>query len=277
MTSPAPTDLSRLAIHTQTNKPWSLRECLDGYCRAGVKGISVWRHALEPMGAKPAGRMLRDAGMRVPALVRGGFFVESDANARQAAIDANRTCIDEAVEIGAETVVLVVGAIPGMALDHARKQVADGIAAILDQTAAARVKLAIEPMHPMYAADRSCINRMAEARQICEALAHPMLGIALDVYHVWWDPDLKHEIELAGRQGTLFGFHLCDWRVETRHLLNDRGLMGDGCIPIRTIREWVEAAGFRGFNEVEVFSDEYWATDQHAYVDRIVAAYLGHV
>lgn len=274
MSLPPSADLSRLAIHTQTSKPWSLQQCIDGYGRAGVKGISVWRHTLEPIGAKLAGTMLRDAGMRVPALVRGGFFVAADANSRQAAIGTNRVCIDEAAEIGAEMLVLVVGALPGMALEEARKQVADGIAAILDHASSAKVKLAIEPMHPMYAADRSCINRMAEARQICEALAHPMLGIAVDVYHVWWDPDLKQEIELAGRQGTLFGFHVCDWRVETRHLLNDRGLMGDGCIPIRTIRSWVEAAGFRGFNEVEVFSDQYWATDQAAYVDLIRRRYL---
>lgn len=269
-------DLSRLAIHTQTTKPWSLRQCIDAYGLAGVKGISVWRHTLEPMGTREAGKMLRDAGMHVPALVRGGFFVASDEKARQAAIDVNRTCIDEAAEIGAEMVVLVVGAVPGIALDEARRQVAEGISKILDHAAARKVKLAIEPMHPMYAADRSCINRMAEARRICQQLGHPMLGIALDVYHVWWDPDLKSEIELAGQQGTLFGFHVCDWRVETRHLLNDRGLMGDGCIPIRTIRGWVEAAGFRGFDEVEVFSDHYWAMDQNAYVQRIRQAYLQH-
>lgn len=272
-----PTDLSRLAIHTQTNKPWSLERCIDAYSRVGLTAISVWRHTLELMGARQAGRMLRDAGMTVPALVRGGFFVGSDEEARQAAIDVNRTCIDEAAEIGAEMVVLVVGAIPGIPLDDARRQVADGISKILDHAVAQNVKLAIEPMHPMYAADRSCINRMAEARQICQQLGHPKVGIAVDVYHVWWDPDLKKEIELAGEQGTLFGFHVCDWRVETRHLLNDRGLMGDGCIPIRTIRGWVEAAGFSGFNEVEVFSDEYWAMDQESYLARITQAYLSHV
>ena len=181
-----PTNLSRLAIHTQTNKPWSLGQCINAYGRVGVGGISVWRHTLEPIGERQAGRMLRDAGMYVPALVRGGFFVASDEKARQAAIDVNRRCIDEAAEIGAEMVVLVVGAIPGVPLDEARKQVADGISKVLDHAAARNVKLAIEPMHPMYAADRSCINRMAEARQICQQLEHPMLGIAVDVYHVWW-------------------------------------------------------------------------------------------
>jgi sugar phosphate isomerase/epimerase len=270
-------DLSRLAIHTQTNKPWSLRQCIDAYSAISVKAISVWRHVLEPIGAREAGRMLRNAGMRVPALVRGGFFPAADAKGRQAAIDGNRVCIDEARAIGAEMVVLVVGAVPGMPLAEGRKHVTDGIAALLDHAQAANVKLAIEPLHPMYAADKSCINRMAEARAVCEQIGHPMLGIAVDVYHVWWDRDLRAEIESAGRNGRLFGFHICDWRVDTRHLLTDRGLMGDGCIDIRTIRGWVEEAGFRGYNEVEVFSEQYWAMDQNAYLATIVESYRAHV
>ena len=270
------TDLSRCAIHSQTTKPWTLRQCIDGFSRIGIRGISVWRHMLEPIGRNEAGKMLRDAGMIVPALVRGGFFTAVDSSSRQTAIDSNRSCIDEAEAIGAEMVVLVVGATPGLALDEARKQVSDGIAAVLDHAQSAMVKLAIEPLHPMYAADKSCINRMAQVREICERLRHPMLGIAVDVYHVWWDPDLREEIALAGRQKTLFGFHVCDWRVDTRHMLTDRGLMGDGCIDLRTIRGWVEDAGFNGYNEVEVFSEQYWAMDQNAYVDRIRRAYLDH-
>ena len=123
----------------------------------------------------------------------------------------------------------------------------------------------------MYAADKSCINRMAEARAVCDEISHSMLGIAVDVYHVWWDPDLKSEIEWAGKNGRLFAFHVCDWRVDTRHMLTDRGLMGDACIDIRTIRGWVEDAGFRGYNEVEIFSEQYWAMDQGEYLDRLFA------
>jgi sugar phosphate isomerase/epimerase len=269
-------NLSRLAIHTQSNKPWSLRQCVDAYSKAGVRGISVWRDVLGAMGAKQGGKMLRDAGMSVPALVRGGFFAAVDAPARQAAVDENLRCVDEAAEIGARMVVLVVGAVPGMAPAEGRKQVAEGISKVLDHAGATGVKLAIEPLHPMYAADRSCINRMAEARQVCQQLQNPLVGIALDVYHVWWDPDLEAEIALAGRQKTLFAFHVCDWRVQTRNLLTDRGLMGDGCIPIRTIRSWVEAAGFDGFIEVEVFSEDYWSMDQSEYLEMIKAAYLAH-
>lgn len=270
-------DLSRCAIHTQTNKPWSLAQCIAGYSAIGVNAVSVWRHTLEPIGAKAAAQMLRDAGMHVPALVRGGFFPAATEAARQAAIDQNRLCIDEAREIGAEMIVLVVGAVPGMALEEGRKQAADGIAAILDQAQAANVKLAIEPLHPMYAADKSCVNRMAQARELCQQLAHPMIGIACDVYHVWWDPDLGAEIDWAGANQKLFGFHVCDWRVDTRHMLTDRGLMGEGCIDLRAIRARVERAGFKGYNEVEVFSEHYWVMDQSEYLQRTAKAYLQYV
>jgi len=270
-------DLSRCAIHTQTNKSWKLRQCIDHYSAAGIKGISVWRNVLEEIKLADAAKMLRDAGMTVPALVRGGFFVAKDSPAKKKASEANRRCIEEAQAIGAEMIVLVVGAVPGISLTEARKQVADGMAAMLPEARAAGVKLAIEPLHPMYAGDRSCINRMAEARHICEQLNDPLVGIAVDVYHVWWDPDLETEIALAGKMKTLFGYHVCDWRPNTRHLLTDRGLMGDGCIDLRTIRGWVEATGFRGCNEVEIFSDEYWAMDQQAYLEKICRAYLQHV
>src|SRR4051812_41321503 len=194
-------NLARCAIHTQTNKPWSLQQCIDGYSAIGVKGIGVWRHMLQPTGAKEAGRMMRDAGMHVPSLVRGGFFVAPTAAARQAAVDDNLVCIDEAKEIGAEMIVMVVGAIPCIALDEARGQVLDGLAAIAPRAAAAGVKLAVEPLHPMYAADKSCLNRIGDVRRMLDRLQSPMVGIALDVYHAWWDPDLESEIRLAGEQG----------------------------------------------------------------------------
>ncbi len=270
------TDTSRLAIHTMTHKPWSLEQCIREYSRAHLPGITVWRNVLAPMGAPAAGKMLRDSGLEVAALVRCGFFPGRDPPARALAMDDNRRAIDEASEIAAPMVVLVCGAVPGMSLPDARKQIRDGIAQLEPLAAERKIKLAIEPLHPMYAADRSAINTMKQAREICQALNSPWVGIACDVYHVWWDPDLETEIRLAGEQKTLFAFHLCDWRVQTRDLLNDRGLMGDGCIPLRTIRGWVEDAGFRGWNEVEIFSTEQWARDQVEYVQRIQRAYLQH-
>ncbi|MEM6257302.1 MAG: sugar phosphate isomerase/epimerase family protein [Planctomycetota bacterium] len=274
------TDLSNCAIHTMTNKPWSLAECCEHYAAAGIGGISIWRKAVAPgeggVGLDEAVKIVEGSGLAVPAYVRGGFFPAVDQADRQSAVDHNKVMIDEAAALGADQVVLVVGAVPGMPLADARQHVADGIAACVEHAKQAGVKLAIEPLHPMYAADKSCINRMAEARAICEAIGSPWLGIAVDVYHVWWDPDLAEEIALAGKLGLLFGFHVCDWRVDTRHLLTDRGLMGDGCIDIRGIRAMVESAGFDGFNEVEVFSEQYWSMNQQDYLAMITDRYREH-
>ena len=273
MTSEKPV-FSKLAIHTFTNKPWNLAECIDNYTRAGLTGMSVWRNLIDPaeggIGIDEAAKRIRDSGLTIPALVRGGFFPDPTREIREKAIDLNRGYIDEAAAIGADMVVLVVGAVPGMPLATARKHVQDGIAAIADHAASAGVRLAIEPLHPMYAADKSCVNRMAEAREICEALGHASVGIAADVYHIWWDPDVEAELERAAEQKTLFGFHICDWRVNTRHMLTDRGLMGDGCINVAHFRRLVHSLGFDGWHEVEVFSEEYWAKDQQEYLELIL-------
>ena len=169
--------------------------------------------------------------------------------------------------------VLVMGAVPGMPLTEARKQVADAIAALIPHAEACGVKLAVEPMHPMYAVQWSCIYRLREAREICESLAHPLVGMAIDVYHVWFDPDLEEEIHAAGRQGFLFAYHINDWRVDTQKIQGDRGLMGDGCIDLPAIQVMIDSAGFTGFHEVEVFSDQYWNGDQAAYLELILARY----
>jgi len=271
------TDLSRLSIHTITTKPWTLEQCIAGYQRVGVNGITVWRQHLQGVGAAKAGQLLRSAGMTVTALCRGGFFPARDAASRQAALDDNRTAIDQAAAIGAPMLVLVCGAVPGMPLDEARAQIQDSIAALEGAARAAQVRLAIEPLHPMYAGDRSAITTMRQARAVCDAVASPWVGIAVDVYHVWWDDALASEIALSGSRGYLHGFHVCDWRLHTRDLLNDRGLMGEGCIDVPRIRGLVEDAGFTGWNEVEIFSNERWAGDQERFVDEIVAAYRRHV
>ncbi len=265
--------LEKCSIHTMTMKPWSLAQTIVGLQRVGVPGITVWRQHLQPYGAEVAGRMLRASGLTVTALCRGGFFPATEKTARDAALADNRQAIDEAAAIGAPMVVLVCGAVPGMPLTEARKQIADGIAELEPHARANGVKLAIEPLHPMYAADRSAINTMSQARAICEQIHSPWVGIAADVYHIWWDPDAELELQRAGDGGWLFGFHICDWRVNTRDLLNDRGLMGEGCIDIPRLRAAAERAGFTGFNEVEIFSTERWAGDQDAWLDMIVAAY----
>ncbi len=268
-------DCSRLCIHTMTTKPWSLREAIDGYVKAGVPGITVWRQHLEPYGAKEAGKMLQDSGLHVVSLCRGGFFPAKGAAAREAAKDDNRRAIDEAAAIGAPLVVLVCGAVPGMDLAEARQQIMDGIAAVLPHARAAEVKLSIEPLHPMYADDRSAVNTLEQANNMVMALNSTWLGVTVDVYHCWWDPMLKAEIQRAGRN--ILSFHVCDWRTPTRDILNDRGMMGEGCIDIPKIRGWVEQTGFNGPIEVEIFSNEFWAWDQEKLVERVKRAYISFV
>jgi sugar phosphate isomerase/epimerase len=265
-------DLSRLCVHTFTTKPWSLEECIAGYQKAGIPGITVWRQTMEPYGTKEAGRLLRESGLDVVSLCRGGFFPAGTENERAAALDDNRRAIEEAAEIGAPLIVLVCGAHPEQPLTESRKQIADGIAAVLPEAEAAGVKLGIEPLHPMYADTRSAVNTVGQANDIIEQIGSPNLGVTVDVYHVWWDPDVEREIERAGKN--MFSFHVCDWRDPTRDLLNDRALMGDGCIDIRGLRGMVEKTGFDGYVEVEIFSDEFWASDQADYLEKIKERYL---
>ena len=273
---PPTLDLAQCAVHTRTNLPWSLRDCCEHYADAGFGGVSVWRDTYDQSGIDEAVRIVRGSGLRVPALVRGGFFVAPDDAGRRAAIDDCVRCIDEAAALNAESIVLVVGARPDVPLPDARAMVLSGIAAVAERAGLAGVRLAIEPLHPMYAADKSCVCTCAEARKICERVGDTSVGVAIDVYHTWWDAELPTEIARLGEAGRLFGFHVCDWRVETRHMLTDRGLMGDGVIDIRGIRNRMAEAGFRGMTEVEVFSDEYWAADQHEYLTLITQRITTH-
>jgi sugar phosphate isomerase/epimerase len=278
MSSPAPLDdLSRLCVHTITTKPWSIEQAAEAYARAGVKGITVWRDALSGRDPVRTGEMLRGHGLSVVSLCRGGFFPYSDQAGRTQALDDNRRAIDEAAALGAPLVVLVCGALPGQALPRSREQIRDGIQAILPYAEQHGVRLAIEPLHPMYADSRSAINTLAQANDLALAIGSPFLGVAADVYHLWWDPDLEREIMRSGQAGKLFAFHVCDWKTPTEDLLLDRELPGEGCIEIRRIRGWVEQAGFDGFHEVEIFSKRYWEGDQALYLERITQAYRSHV
>jgi len=274
MPAQALTDYSRLGIHTITTKPWSIEEATDRYAAAGVRGITVWRQWLDRRDIAQVGRSLRMAGIEIVSLCRGGFFPATDAAGRQAAIDDNLKAIDEAEALGAPLIVLVCGADPGQPLEESRRQIADGIVAVLDRARQANVRLAIEPLHPMYADTRSAINTLRQANDMCEQIDSPMLGVTVDVYHLWWDPDLKAQIQRSGRTRRIFSFHVCDWRTPTEDLLNDRGLMGEGCIDIRQIRGWVEDNGFDGFVEVEIFSNRYWAIGQAEFLEKIKEAFL---
>jgi len=268
-------DLSRLCIHTATTNPLTLEQAVASYAEAGVPYITVWEHHLEPVGAKKAAKLIHGAGLKVAGLCRGGFFVAPGAQAREDAKNKNRRLIDAAAELGAPVLVLVCGADPEVDMPTARQQIADAIHEIEPHAKKCGVKLAIEPLHPMYADTRSVINTLDQANNMVMALSSDYVGVAIDVYHVWWDPFLRSEIKRS--TNTIFAFHVCDWRTPTRDLVNDRALMGSGCIRIRQIREWVEDAGFDGPIEVEIFSDEEWSKDQDRWIKRIKTAYMKHV
>ncbi len=270
------TDLSELCIHTITTKPWRIEEAAKQYSSAGIKGITVWRDALHGKNIRQTGNMLREYGLTIVSLCRGGFFPHKESSKRKEAIADNRKAIDEAAELGTDMLVLVCGADPSLPLEESRKQIYDGISSVIPEASAAGVRLTIEPLHPMYADNRSAINTLAQANDMAEQLDSPWVGVAVDVYHLWWDPFLEKEIKRCGENGNLMAFHICDWKVPTTDMLLDRGLMGEGSIPVKQIRSWIEAAGFRGFNEVEIFSNAYWNGDQSDFLKRIVKAYQEH-
>lgn len=253
-------DTALLALNTATvQAQWTLEQCIEGCARHGIGGIAPWRDKLAECGVARAARSIRDAGLRVTGLCRGGMFPAATPADRQAALDDNRRAVDDAATIGAECLILVVGGLPEGSKDiaGARMQVRDGIAALLDHARAAAMPLAIEPLHPMYAADRACVNTLKQANDLCDALGDGV-GVAVDVYHVWWDPDLEAEVARAGAADRILGFHVSDWLVPTADLLLDRGMMGDGVIDIPKIRGWVEDAGYDGASEVEIFSKDNW-------------------
>jgi sugar phosphate isomerase/epimerase len=242
-----------------TREQWGFAEAVDGCLKAGITAISPWRDQIAAIGLDEAARIVRENKLRVTGVCRGGMFPAETTEGRQKAIDDNHRAIDEAAALNADCLVLVVGGLAGSSKDiaGARQMVTDGIAAMLPHAKASGVKLAIEPLHPMYAADRACVNTIDQALDICEMLGETV-GVAIDVYHVWWDPNLAGAIARAGRMQRIFAHHICDWLVPTTDLLLDRGMMGDGVIDLKGIRAMIEAAGYHGPQEVEIFSRDNW-------------------
>ncbi len=231
--NPAGLSLNLATIRQQ----WDMREAVDACVRHGIRAISPWRDQIAKVGLDEAVRMVKANGLQLTGVCRGGMFPAADKAGREAAIDDNKRAIDEAAALGADCLVLVVGGLPAGSSDiaAAREMVADGIATILPYAQSHNIPLAIEPLHPMYAADRACVNTLGQALDICEWLGEGV-GVAIDVYHVWWDPDLPAQIARAGRMKRILAHHICDWLVPTRDLLLDRGMMGDGVIDLRGIR-----------------------------------------
>jgi sugar phosphate isomerase/epimerase len=236
-----------------------LREAVEACARLGIPAVDPWRDQVAAIGLDASVRAIKDAGMKVSGYCRGGMFPATDQAGKQAAIDDNKCAIDEASVLGAECLVLVVGGLPKGSRDiaGARRMVEDGIGAVLPYARAHNMPLAIEPLHPMYAADRACVNTLAQALDLCEALGDGV-GVAIDAYHVWWDPDLAAQIARAGTANRILAYHICDWLVPTRDLLLDRGMIGDGVIDLAGMGTMIENAGYAGFIEVEVFSAADW-------------------
>ena len=270
-----------LSINTATlRKQWGLDRIIDECARRGIRAISPWRDQVAAVGLEAIARLLRDTDTALSGYCRGGFYPAADAAGLRAALDDNRRAVDEAKALNAPCLVLVVGSLPGALegaplhrdIGRARAEVRDGIAATLDHARAVGMPLAIEPLHPMQAAERACINTLEHALDLCDELdpqRSGALGVAVDLYHVWWDPKLLAQIARAGRE-RLLAFHVCDWLTPTRDLLNDRGMMGDGVIEIRKARAQMEACGYAGFAEVEIFSEHWWSCPGDEVLDTCV-------
>jgi sugar phosphate isomerase/epimerase len=267
-----------LSLNTATvRKQGSLLDIIDACARNGIRAIDPWRDQVAAIGLDRAVRAVKDAQIELSGYCRGGMFPADPAHRSQAR-DDNRRAVDEATALGASCLVLVVGGLPqysrpGSAPSKdiwgAQAQVEDGIAELLAYARTAKMPLAIEPLHPMFAADRACVNTTRQALDLCDRLDPARtgaLGVAIDVYHVWWDFELMPQIERAGHD-RLLAFHVCDWLVPTTDMLNDRGMMGDGVIDIPRIRAAVEAQQFAGYVEVEIFSNRWWAMP----VDDVIA------
>jgi sugar phosphate isomerase/epimerase len=260
--------INTATIRKQHGVEQPLLAILDACARHGIRAVSPWRDQVAAAGLAETARAIRAHGMALSGYCRGGMFTATDDAGLQLTRDDNRRALDGACELNAACLVLVVGALPGALqgkpahkdIALARSQVRDGIGQLLDHARERGMPLAIEPLHPMYAADRACINTLEQALDVCDELdpqRSGALGVAVDLYHVWWDPKLRSQIERAGRQ-RLLAFHVCDWLTPTTDLLNDRGMMGDGIIDIRQVRGWMESQGYTGYSEVEIFSHRWW-------------------
>jgi sugar phosphate isomerase/epimerase len=245
-------DLARLSLNLATMQQWSVREAVEGCARAGIPAIGLWRHKVAETGVHESARIVRDNGLHISSLCRGGWFPAASLAERQARLDDNRRAIEEAAELGTDVLVLVCGPAPDRNISAARAMVEDAIAQLLPYAAEHHVQLAIEPLHPMFAADRSVIVTLAEANRLVEHFAVKTLGVIVDAYHVWWDPAIYSDIAQAA--GHILGFHVSDWLVPPPDHLNGRGMMGDGVIELRRLRYAVDATGYTGYIEVEIFN-----------------------
>jgi len=285
------TDLARLSLNTATTKRWTLAEAVDGTVRAGLGAIGLWRDRVAEAGLAQAAARVADAGLRVSSLCRGGFLTAADDAGARAALADNRSAVVEAATLGTSVLIMVVGGLPaastpgGPALPDgdrnlvgARQRVADRIGELVPFALEHGVRLALEPLHPMFAADRAVVSTLKQALDL--AAPHPAhaVGVVVDTYHVWWDPELEAQIARAGAQGRLASYQVCDWILPlAADPLLSRGYMGDGYVDFASIGRWVTAAGYTGDIEVEIFNQEVWNTPGDEVLAIITDRYVRHV
>ncbi|WP_432140755.1 sugar phosphate isomerase/epimerase family protein [Streptomyces sp. bgisy084] len=285
MSHGTPSLLDRLSLNQETVRQWSLPQLADGCARAGVRGVGLWRAPVQQYGVAAAARLIRDAGLRVSSLCRGGFFTALDPGERAAALDDNRAALDEAAALGTDTLVLVSGGLPPGSRDlaGARERIADALGELAPYAAERGVRLALEPLHPMYAADRCVVSTLAQALDLAERFPADRVGVVVDTYHLWWDDTVGTQIGRAGGTGGAAGsriaaFQLADWVTPLPEgVLLGRGQLGDGSVDLRWFRERVETAGYRGPVEVEIFNPALWARDGAEVLAEVVRRFRTHV
>ena len=263
--------MNRLSLNQMTTKGWTLPEALDGCRRHGLESIGLWREPVAEVGLARAAELVRESGLRVSSLCRGGFLTAAEPGARVAALDDNRRAVDEAAALGARALVMVVGGLVEGSRDlaGARERVADAIAALAPYAAERSVRIALEPLHPMFCADRAVLSTLGQALDIAEQFDPAVVGVVVDTYHVWWDPQVLQQIERA--EGRIASFQLCDWLtpIPAESLLG-RGMPGDGHIDFAPLVEAVLASGYAGDIEVELFNQDVWDTDPDVVVARMI-------
>nr|BFD84728.1 sugar phosphate isomerase/epimerase [Streptomyces sp. Xyl84] len=273
-------DLSRFSVNQMTVKQLPLPELVDACAELGVGGIGLWREPVRAYGPEAAAKLVRDAGLTVTTLCRGGFLTAADPVERAEALGDNHAAVDEAAALGTDTLVLVSGGLPAgdKDLHGARERVADALAVLGPYAAERGVRLAIEPLHPMFAADRCVVSTLTQALDLAERFPAEQVGVAVDTYHIWWDDRAPAEIARAGASGRIHTFQLADWTTPLPEgVLNGRGQIGDGAIDMREWKAYVEAAGYTGLIEVELFNDGLWARDGREVLEETAARFVEHV